>query len=279
LIAIELNKQLRRIGYWIVLGVLGIVAGVVTIIIAMTSASVPERLGDSGSVVPNSSGFTMAAICLNALLLFLLPLAVAIFAGESVAGEASWGSLRYLLIQPVARWRVLIAKLAVAALFSLVAVFVVAGVGLLSGVIAFGWHPLSVLDLQQATPFSTGATNFSPGAALARTALAALIVAGTMTATFAFTMLCSVLTDRPFTAVAGGVLLTFVSRALDNIPGLHALGPWLPATDQGTGLWTEVYFHPSNAAALRHLGVVQLVYGVLFLVGTCYWFHRKDVLS
>ncbi len=279
MIAIELTKQLRRMSLWIVFGVLGAIAVAITVIIASTSASAPERLGDNGSVVPNSSGFTMASIALNALLLFLLPLAVAIFAGESVAGDASWGSLRYVLVHPVSRARVLASKVAVAAVLSVAAVFVVGSVGLISGIVAFGWHPLSVLDLQRATPFASGVTNFSPVAALGKTGLAALIVTGTMLSTFSFTVLCSVLTDRPFTAVAGGVLLTFVSRALDNIPGLHALGPWLPATDTGTGLWTEVFFQPTDMAALRHLGLVQLVYGAVFLAGAGIYFARKDILS
>jgi ABC-2 type transport system permease protein len=279
LIIIELVKQIHRIAYWVVLGTLGAITGVVTLIIATTSASTPERLGDSGSVIPNSSGFTMAAISLNALLLFLLPLAVAIFAGESVAGDASWGSLRYLLTQPVSRLRVLCSKIAVAAGFSVAAVLVVSAAGLGSGFAAFGWHPLSVIDLQHASPFASGVTTFSPDVALAKVGLASLIVAGTMLSTFGFSILCSVLTDRPFSAVAGGVLLTFVSRALDNVPGLHALGPWLPATNKGTGLWTEVFFQPADVGGLRHLAVVQIAYAAIFLVGAGFSFSRKDVLS
>jgi len=279
LIAIEWVKQVRRVGYWAVLGTLGVIAGVVTLIIATTSASTPERLGDVGSVVPNSSGFTMAAISLNALLLFLLPLAVAIFAGESVAGEASWGSLRYLLCRPASRLRVLSSKIVVAAGFSIAAVFVVSGAGLICGIVAFGWHPLSVIDLRQSSPFASGVTTFTPTSALGTVGLATLIVAGTMLSTFGFAVLCSVLTDRPFAAVAGAVLFTFASRALDNIPGLHALGPWLPATDNGTGLWSEVFFQPVDGAALRHLAVLQVAYGAVFLVGAGWYFCRKDILS
>ena len=279
MIVIELVKQVRRVATWVVLGALAAVAGVVTLIIATTSASTPERLADAGSVVPDSSGFTMAAISLNAILLFLLPLAVAVFAGESVAGDASWGSLRYALARPVSRLRVLGAKTAVAAGLSLAAVVVVSAAGLAFGVVAFGWHPLSVLDLQHASPFASGVTVFPPGAALGRLGLATGIVAGSLVSTFAFTLLCSVLTDRPFTAVAGGVLLTFVSRALNDVPGLHALGPWLPSTDAGTGLWAQVYFQPADVAALRHLALVQLAYGAAFLVAAAVWFRRKDVLS
>jgi ABC-2 type transport system permease protein len=279
LIGIELAKQIRRPGYWAVLAVMGVISVVVTLIIALTSAATPERLGDFGSVIPNSSGLTMAPIALNSLLLFLLPLSTAIYAGESVAGEASWGSLRYSLARPVTRQRVLASKVTVAGLFSLAAVAVVSVTGVVAGLVAFGWHPLNVIDLQHASPFASGLSTFSPLSALGRIGLATAVVAATMASTFGFAILCSTLTDRPFAAVAGGVLLGFVSRSLDNIPGLHALGPWLPMTNYGAGLWTQVLFQPADLGGYPHLAVVQAVYTVVFLVGAGVWFNRRDVLS
>ncbi|HEX3459776.1 MAG TPA: ABC transporter permease, partial [Acidimicrobiales bacterium] len=262
MIRIELRKQLRRTGYWVVLGILTAVSVVVTVIIGLTSAATPERLGDYGSVVPKSSGLSMALIALNALLLFLLPLAVAVFAGESVAGESSWGSLRYLLARRISRRRLLASKVAVAGLYALAAVVLVAVAGLVSGIVAFGWHPLPVIDLQHASPFASGVSVFSPLQGLARVGLATAIVAGTMVSTFAFAILCSTLTDRPFSAVAGAVFMVFVSRALDNIPGLHALGPWLPVTDKGTGLWTQLFSQPAYFTGYPHLALVHGVYTV-----------------
>ncbi len=279
MIAVELVKQLRRPMSWIVFGVLAVVAGVVTLIIAVTSAGTPERIGDWGSVVPSSSGFTMGLVSLNALLLFLIPLAVAVFAGECVAGDAGWGSLRYLLARPVSRERVLASKATVAALLSLGAVAVVVVAGVLSGLLAFGWHPLAVLDLQHNTPFSSGQSTMTPLAALGRLGTAVLLVAGTMLSTFAFALLCSTLTDRAFSAVAGGVLFGLVSRSLDNIPGLHALTPWLPLTDKGTDVWNGLFFSPSGWNGLPHQALVQGGYAVVLLSAAVVAFHHRDVLS
>lgn len=279
MISIELVKQLRRVSYWVVFGILAGVSGVVTVIIGLTSGGTPERIGTFGSVIPNSSGFTMAAIALNSLLLFLIPLAVAIFAGESVAGEASWGSLRYLLARPVSRKRVLTSKVVVAGVLALAAVCTVSVAGLVSGLAAFGWHPLSVIDLQHASPFASGVTTFSPLGALGRVGLATVVVTGTMISTFSFAILCSVVTDRPFSAVAGGVLLSFVSRALDDVPGLHALGPWLPITDKGASLWTAVFFQPTDLSSYPHLAAVQVAYAAAFLGAAWILFNRKDILS
>ncbi len=279
MITVEFIKQVRRPRAWIVLAVLALVAVLVTLIIGLTSAGTPERIGNWGSVVPNSSGFSMGLIALNALLLFLIPLAVAVFAGESVADDAGNGSLRYLLARPITRERVLTSKMIVAGVFSVAAVAVVVVAGVLSGLVSFGWHPLAVLDLQHGSAFSSGLSTLSPLNALGRLGLAVAVVSGTMLSTFAFALLCSTLTDRAFSAVAGGVLFGLVSRSLDNIPGLHALTPWLPLTDKGTDVWNGIFFQPTDWSGLPHLALVQGAYAVILLAAAFVAFHRKDVLA
>jgi ABC-2 type transport system permease protein len=221
----------------------------------------------------------MPMIALTAMILFLLPLAVAVFAGETVAGEASWGSLRYILARPVSRWRVLGAKAALAAGFSVLAVAVVVVVSLLTGLAAFGWHPLTMIDLQHTSPFIFASAKFSPLAGLVRIGLASLYVLGTLTSTFAFAFLLSTVTTSPFTGVAGGVGLSLVSRALDNVPGLHALSPWLPVTNNGTTLWTGFFTRPMQTAGMAHVLEIQAGYTFALLGAALIWFHRSDVLS
>jgi ABC-2 type transport system permease protein len=278
-IGIELSKQLRRARGWTTLGVMAFIAVVLTTVIGTTRASTPERIGNWGSVVTNSSGFTLPLISLNAMLLFLLPLGVAIFAGEPVAAEASWGSLRYLLARPVARWRVLGAKAAVAAGFSAAAILVALTTSLITGIIAFGWHPLTVVDLQHTTPFHVVAATFSSLNALGRIALTTLLIFATLSSTFAVGLLLSTMTDSPFVAVAGAIGFGFASRALDNIPGLHALGSWLPMTDQDTTFWTGFFDQPLQLSGLGHLLAVQALYTGAFLVAAWLWFTRADVLD
>jgi ABC-2 type transport system permease protein len=278
-VALEFTKQARRPRGLVTLGVLGALSAVLTLVIGVSRATIAERIGDWGSVVTNTTGLTMPLIALSTSLLFLLPLAVAIFAGESVAGEASWGSLRYLLARPVARWRVLGAKAALAAAFSIAAVLVVVVVTLVSGVIAFGWHRLTVLDLQHTSPFLVASASFSPLDALARIGLATAFVLGTLTSTFAFALMLSTFTVRPFSAVAGGVGLSLFSRALDNVPGLHALSPWLPVTDSGTTLWTGFFTRPMQTAGIAHVLEVQAGYTAALLAVALVRFSRADVLS
>jgi ABC-2 type transport system permease protein len=279
MIAVELAKQARRPRAWVTLLAMVAIPAVLTLVIGTTRPALAERVGNYGSVVTDTTGLAMPLIALSAMLLFLLPLAVAIFAGECVAGEASWGSLRYLLARPVARWRVLGAKAAVAAVYSIAAVLLAVLVSLLAGALAFGLHPLTVLDLQHTTPFLIASAKLEPLAACARLGLATVYVLATLTSTFAFALLLSTLTVRPFSAVAGGVGLSLFSRALDNIPGLHALSPWLPVTDRASSLWTGFFAQPMQAVGVGHVLAVQALYTILFLGVAGARFTRSDVLS
>ena len=279
MIGIELLKQLRRPRPWVVLGVMAVISILLTMVIGLTRPSLAERIGDFGSVTTNTSGFTLPPVAISAFVLFLLPLGVAVFAGESVAGEASWGSLRYVLARPVSRSRVLAAKMGVAGALSVAAVVIVPALSLLTGALAFGWRPLTVLDIQHTTPFHLAAATFSPTAALAPLALATGLVAVAMASTFAFGLLLSTVTSRPFSAMAGAVGLGLVSRALDNIPGLHALGPWLPLTDGSTTVWSGLFFRHVDAGAVGHLLLVQGLYTAAFLAAAWYRFTRADVLT
>ena len=279
MIGIEIVKQLRRPRPWVVLGVMAAISVLITIVIGVTRPRLAERIGDFGSVTTNTSGFTLPLIAISAFVLFLLPLGVAMFAGESVASEASWGSLRYVLARPISRARLLAVKAGVAGTLSLVAVVVVPAVSLLTGALAFGWQPLTVLDLQHTTPFHVAAATFSPVTALAVLALASGLVACAMASTFAFGLLLSTVTSRPFSAMAGAVGLGLASRALDNVPRLHALGPWLPLTDGSTTLWTGLFFRHVDAGAVGHLLLVQGLYAAAFLAAAWYRFARADVLT
>lgn len=279
MIAVELVKQTRRAGGWVTLAVMAAVPALLTAVIGLTRPAIPERVGDWGSVVTGTSGFTVPLIGLSAMQLFLFPLGVAVFAGEAVAGEAASGSLRYLLARPVSRVRVLASKASIAAAFSVAVVTVAAATSVLAGVMAFGSRPLTVLDLQHTTLGHVAVVTFAPAEALGLVALASALVVCTLASTFAFAFLLSTLTGSPFSAMAGGVGLGLVSRALDNVPGLEALRTWLPMTDSGSTLWTGLFFRPVDLTGLEHLLLVQALYTAVFLGAAWAWFTRADVTA
>lgn len=279
MIAVELTKQVRWPGAWQTLGVMAAIPALLTLVIGLSQPRIPERVGDWGSVVTSSSGLTMPLIALSAALLFVLPLAAAIFAGEAVAADAASGSLRYLLARPVSRSRVLGSRLAISAAFAFAAVVVMAVSALVTGALAFGWHPLTVVDLQHTTAFHLAATTLAPTEALGRILVAMVVVAGSLASVFAFTFLLSTITEMPFAAMAGGIGFGIMSRAIDNVPGMHALGPWLPVTDAGSTVWVGLFVEHVDLNAVAHLALVQASYAAVFLAVAWAHFRFADWLG
>jgi ABC-2 type transport system permease protein len=279
MIRVELAKQWRRPRTVVTFAALATFAVVLTIALAATGSGHNERVGDIPLyITPSRSGFSVPVIALASTMKFFLPLAVAVFAGESVAGEAAWGSLRYVLARPVARARFLVAKLVVAGMFSLVAVVLVPLAALATGCLAFGWHPFTAVDGGASNVLHVATATFGPSAALGRLAVGTAYVAVGMTSILAFAFLLSTLTTRPFVAVAGGVGLTVVSRVLngDYLPGVAVLSRYMPNND--VDLWQHFFQQPAQTDGMVHFLVLQVVYVVVFLSAAWWWFLRRDIL-
>ncbi len=280
LIRVELAKQLRRPRTYLTFAALAAFDLALTVALTITGPGRIERVGDIPLyLVPKQSGFAVGLIALASTMKFFLPLAVAIFAGEAVAGDAGWGSLRYLLARPEGRGRVLLSKLVVAAAFSLAAVMLVPLVAVVAGVTVFGWHPLVAVDGSASSALQQVAATFHPGAALGQLALASLYVAAGMTSIFAFAFCLSTLTSQAFVAVAGGVGLTIVSRVInaDYLPGVAVLNRYMPNND--VDLWQHLFQRPTESAGMSHFLLLQVVYVVVFMTVAWLRFTRQDVLA
>jgi ABC-2 type transport system permease protein len=279
-IRVELAKQWRRPRTILTLVALALFTVVLTVALEAGGSGQIERVGDIPLlIVPNRSGLSIPVIALASTMKFFLPLAVAIFAGECVAGEASWGSLRYALGSPLSRGRYLASKLVVALLLSLVAVVLVPLAALAVGTIAFGWHPFAAIDGSTSGALHSTVITLSTDATLARLGLGTLYVAAGMTSILAFAFLLSTVTSRPFAAVAGGVGLTIVSRVLnaDYLPGVSGLNSYMPNND--VDLWQHLFQQPAQTSGMGRFLVLQAVYVAVFLTAAWWWFTRKDVLT
>jgi len=276
----ELRKQVRRPRTWVTLAALAGFAFTLTLALVVSGPERPEPVGDVPLlIVPATSGLTVPVIALSSTMKFFLPLAVAIFAGDAVAGEARWGSLRYSLARGLSRTRVLAAKALVAGLLAAIAVGLVPLAGLAAGVAAFGWHSLAVGDGGAATALNPSLATFAPAAAVGRLGLATAYLAAGMTSIFAFALFLSTVTTRPLVAVAGGVGLAIVSRVLnaDYLPGVAVLSPLAPIND--VDLWQRLFLQPARTDGMVAFGELQAVYVAVFL-GLAWWsFRRKDVLT
>jgi ABC-2 type transport system permease protein len=164
------------------------------------------------------NGVFLTFIALTILLTLVLPVVVAVVAGDSVAGEAGYGTLRYLLAVPAGRSRLLGVKLAAIAVFGLCATFVVTAAALAAGAILFPVGPVTLLS-GATVPLSAG---------LLRVLFVALYVAAAMVALGAIGLAISTLTEHPIGAIAAIMILVVTSEVADQVPQLAAIGPYLP---------------------------------------------------
>jgi ABC-2 type transport system permease protein len=173
------------------------------------------------------NGLFLVFTALTVTLPVFLPLAVAVCAGESVAGEASTGTLRNLLVVPVGRTRVLAVKYGSIVVFAAVVTFAVAAVGILVGLLLFPHGDVLLLS----------GTTVSYGNALGRALLVALYVTAMLAGVAAIGLFVSTLTEVPVAAMATTAILTVASEIADAIPqisGIHRYlftHPWLTFGD------------------------------------------------
>lgn len=217
--------------------------------------------------VAQAGGVNFALFTLFVSSSFLLVVMFALFFGDTVASEAQWGSLRYLLAIPVPRGRLLGIKLAVALTYSLLSVVVLVGVALGIGTMRYGWH-----DLQSGI-----AADVPAGEGLLRLLGIAGYLSITLLVVAGIAFLLSVLTDAPLGAVGGAVVLFIVSSILDQITALGELRNFLPThfARSYLGLLTS----PIQTDGIVKGTISALCYAAVFWGIAFYRFTRKDVTS
>ena len=264
MITVEARKQVARVRTYVGLGLVALIPIIFTVAF---KANPPKGNGHGFFDLATASGINLSIAALTAVSVFLLIVIVALFAGETISGEAGWGTLRYLLVRPVTRNRLLGAKLTVAVGLAAVATFLVPVFGVAAGTLAFGWHSVTTPTL----------VSLSPGSALARLALASLYVTWSQMAYLAFAFMLSTMTDTAFGAVAGGVGLGVVSQILNNISALNRISVVLPT--HYLDRWHALFSQPAQTSDMVRGVLLQVPYLIVFLGIAWWWFNRKDVLS
>ena len=267
----ELITTFRR---WRTLALLGVLAAVpilVGIAVKIETGDGGPRGGGGGgpafvSQITNN-GLFLVFTALAATLPFFLPMAIGVIAGDAIAGESNAGTLRYLLVAPAGRTRLLLTKYATVMTFCLVATLVVAASALTVGALLFPLGDLTTIS----------GTQISFGEGLGRAFLIALVVAASLTGVAALGLFVSTLTGSGIAAMATTVGLLISVQILDQIPQLHAIQPyffshyWLSFAD----LMREPDYRDD---LVKNLGL-QALYAAVF--GSAAWarFTTKDITA
>ncbi|MFJ6213983.1 ABC transporter permease [Streptomyces sp. NPDC092296] len=264
---VEAVRQLRRRRTMVIAAVLAGLPLVLLAAFALGGGPGSDRGRATLIDTATASGANFAATALFVSTGFLLVIPVALFCGDTVASEAGWSSLRYLLAAPVPRTRLLASKLTVGLAFSAAAMVLLPVVALAVGTAAYGWGDLRL---------PTGDTLVA-GSALPRLALAVLYVLLSQLATAGLAFWLSTATDAPLGAVGGAVFLTIVGNVLDAVT---ALGDWrqlLPAHWQYA--WADALQPQLEWGGMIKGVAVSASYAVVLTALAFRGFRGKDIVS
>jgi ABC-2 type transport system permease protein len=255
----ELVTVFRRVRNITMLVVLALIPLALGIALRLTTHR-PRGGGGPGSdfvAQVSNNGLFLVFSALTLTLPIFLPLAIGVVAGDAISGEASAGTLRYLLVAPVGRNRLLAVKSVALIVFTAVATFTVSVSALIVGLILFPVGPVTLLS---------GST-ISFGAALVKALLITLLVTASLLGLAAIGLFVSTLTDTPIAAIAVTVGATILSGILQSIPQLSSIQPWL-FTDQWTS-FADLLRDPVYTPNIVHNLLIQGLYVAVF--GSAAW--------
>jgi ABC-2 type transport system permease protein len=262
-IGVELSKLVRRPRVWACIGLLCALPALVALLLASTRLAPPPGRGQAFLSAVLSNGQLYPAAALAIVLPVFFPITVAVVAGDLIAGEASAGTLRYLLIRPVGRTRLLVAKLVAIAAYVLLAVVTVTATSYLVGVAAFGFGPGAAVGQ------AGGITSLS-GVQLSSSQLA-LRLAGTigyialaMVAVGTIALFLSTVTDSSLAAALGALAVIVTSAVLTPLDAAAVLTPYLPTTRWLA--WVDFFRDPIlwrdiRTGTLAQLGYIAMLFG------------------
>lgn len=265
---VEIAKALRRWRTWLLAAAL---AGVPVLIVVAVKLSPPQPQNAQDAppfllqIVRN--GLFAPLTGLAVVQPFFMSLAIGLFAGDAIAGEAQAGTLRYLLVRPVGRTRLLFGKYASAMALTAALLVGVILAGLFAGGVVFGFGPLPTLS----------GTTLSVGSTLVRIGVAGgfiLLAAAGITSVGLF---ISTLTDSGPGAIVATVVIAIASQVLDQIPSLRAIHAYLPT--HGWLGYTGLFRFPVDWSTMRSGVIVSAAYAVVFLALSTWNFRRRDVTS
>jgi len=267
LLSSEISVLFRRRRTWAMLVALALIPILLAVAVRLSSSTLApgegppflDRVTQNGLFV----GFTAMVVAIP----LFLPLTIGVVAGDTIAGEAGLGTLRYLLVAPAGRVRLLLVKYAGAALFALVAALTLTVSGALIGALLFPVGPVTLLS----------GDTISVAESLLRSLLVAAYVTVSLLGLSMIGLFISTLTDVPVGAMAATIVVSVVAQILDVIPQLSWLHPWL-FSHHWLG-FADLLRQPLDLGSFGQNAVVQLGYMAVFGALAYSRFVTKDILS
>lgn len=268
MIAVELSKLVRSRRTWVTIAVIDALPVVVAVLLSLTDLGPRPGTGPAflSAVLADGALYPLAAMAM--ILPLFLPAAVAVTAGDAIAGEAQQGTLRYVLIRPVGRTRLLVAKLIAVMAFVLLTLLVVAATAFVLGLALLGNG-----DATTSTTFS--GTSLTHGQLVVRTGLALAYALLSMLGVASVALFLSTIVRSPLAAAMGTLALLIGSSLLLTLDAANALQPYLV-----TRYWlsfVDLFRDPILWHDVVRGVLLQAGYVVVFLAAAWANFVTKDI--
>jgi ABC-2 type transport system permease protein len=262
----ELAVLFRRRRTWAMLLALAAVPILIAVAVRISSSGSSGR-GPAFIDSITQNGLFVGIAGLTIAIPLFLPLTVGVVAGDTIAGEANTATLRYLLVSPVGRIRLLVVKYLATIAFCLAATLTLSIAGILIGIALFPVGPVTLLS----------GDTVSIGDSLVRSLLIALYATVSLLGLSAIGLFISTVTDAPVGAMAATVVLSIVAQVLDSLPQTEWLHPWL-----FSHYWldfADLLRQPVEWSSFGQNALLQLGYVAVFGALAYGRFSSKDILS
>ncbi|WP_262106536.1 ABC transporter permease [Arthrobacter sp. Marseille-P9274] len=267
LLGSELGVLFRRWRTWAMLAALAAVPVLIGLAVRLTAEDVEPGDGPPFLDRVTQNGLFIALTGTVVSIPLFLPLTISVAAGDTIAGEANLGTLRYLLAAPAGRIRLLAVKYAAAVAFCIAAALTIVAAGMLVGVALFPVGPVTLLS----------GDTIGVGESVLRLLLVAAYVSLSLAGLAAIGLFISTLTEVPVSAMAATAVLAVVAQILGALPQLDWLHPWL-FTNHWVG-FADLLRQPISWDSFGANALLQGGYIAVFCALAGSRFATKDVLS
>ncbi len=209
-------------------------------------------------------------LILNSLWIHI-PFLISLVAGDILAGEATSGTFRIMLIRPASRTTIFTAKLATSLFYTFTLVAFLFGLSLGLGYAMFGSGDLLVMQ--------SGILILPESEMLWRFGVVLLLAIVSMWTVSALSLLFSSLVENAIGPIVGtmAVIISFLVMSNLQIDFFQSVRPFLFTTY--INVWTKIFEDPVPWDSILSSSGALLGFSALFVTAAWWIFVRKDITS
>ena len=217
------------------------------------------------------NGWIIAQLIMNSLWVHV-PFLISLVAGDQLAGEATAGTFRLILVRPVSRSRILNSKYITTLLYTASIVLSIALLSVGLGLLIFGSGDLLAFDKDMLAILPEAQMWWRFGLAYALAILAMWVIAS-------LAFLFSSFVENAIGPIIATMAVVVALLIISNLPveSFESIKPYLFTTYEN--VWQQAFKNPVDWQNIEKSCAILAAYCLGFWMITLYVFRRKDILS